>query len=119
MCLRINNIHLLISIFPSLEAHLLTITRQEVTRPVTAFGYISSDLGDHLSPFRHPVVGGGGGGGHTPSHFVGVGGHARSKVSRDLRGTLTGSSDHSIVPRGMCIPMHCLCMCVSMCLPMI
>ena len=94
MCLRINNIHLLISIFPALEAHLHSITRRALFRPATAFGYISSDVGDHPSPFG-PAHG------HTPSRFGGVGGSVRSKVSRDLRGTLTGSSDHSHVPRGV------------------
>ncbi|CAI8010064.1 hypothetical protein GBAR_LOCUS6673 [Geodia barretti] len=107
MCLRINNIHLLISIFPALETHLFCITRQEVMRPVTAFGYISSDVGDHLSPLHyHPTV--------ATSRLLGVGGHARSQVSRDLRGTLTGSSDHSLMPRGTLhysTVLYSLCVC--------
>lgn len=46
MCIRINNIHTLITIFTSLESHLHASTRTEVLKPTkhtNPFGYISSD----------------------------------------------------------------------------
>lgn len=46
MCIRINNIHLLITIFTALETHLYVSTRTEVQKPISAFGYISSDQGE-------------------------------------------------------------------------
>ena len=53
MCIRINNIHTLITTFPSLENQLYSSMRTSVHPPITAHGYISSDPGE-LSP-RHPV----------------------------------------------------------------
>lgn len=90
MCLRINNVHLLITIFPTLEAHLYNTTRKETHRQVTAFGYISSDIADHMSPLHHH--------GHDHTSQFGA---MRSHVARDLRGTLTTSSEHSLLPRGI------------------
>ena len=106
MCLRINNIHLLISIFPSFETHLHSITRRELRRPATAFGYISSDV-DPLS-VQH-----GGTHTHTASQF-GVGSAPRSQVDKDLLGT---SSEHSLMPRGvyMCVCARVCGVCVRVC----
>lgn len=52
MCIRINNMCTLITTFPSLENHLYSSMRTSLQPPITAHGYISSDLGE-LSP-RHP-----------------------------------------------------------------
>lgn len=43
MCIRINNIHVLITTFHSLEAHLYSMIRTGSQKPISAFGYISSD----------------------------------------------------------------------------
>ena len=49
MCVRINNIHTLINIFESLEEQLYSCMRTALPKPITAFGYVSSDPGE-LSP---------------------------------------------------------------------
>ena len=46
MCIRINNFHTLIKIFPSLENHLFSCMRTAIHHPVSALGYISSDPGE-------------------------------------------------------------------------
>lgn len=46
MCIRINNIHVLITIFHSLEDHLYSKIRTDSKRPISAFGYVSSDHSD-------------------------------------------------------------------------
>lgn len=53
MCVRINNIHLLIKVFELLEDHLYSCLRTALPKPITAFGYVSSDPGE-LS-LRHTV----------------------------------------------------------------
>ena len=93
MCLRINNIHLLISIFPAFEAHLYSITLKDTRRPAsTLFGYLSSDVGDHLS-LIHPA--------RLPSQY-GTRAPLQSQVNKEPRGLLTTSSEHSLMPRGTC-----------------
>ena len=49
MCVRINNIHTVINIFVALEDHLYSCMRTAVPKPISAFGYVSSDPGE-LSP---------------------------------------------------------------------
>lgn len=49
MCVRINNIHTVIIIFMALEEHLYSCMRTAVPKPISAFGYVSSDPGE-LSP---------------------------------------------------------------------
>lgn len=49
MCVRINNIHTVINIFAALEDHLYSCMRTAVPKPISAFGYVSSDPGE-LSP---------------------------------------------------------------------
>ena len=46
MCIRINNIQTLLTIFPSLERQLHSAVKTHVQRPITALGYISSDVSD-------------------------------------------------------------------------
>ena len=87
MCLRVNNIHLLITIFPAFESHLYSSTRKEPHKPATVFGYISSDVGDHLTPLNHP------------RNSVGM--SLQSQADKDVRGLLVASSDQSAVPRGI------------------
>ena len=89
MCLRINNLHTLITIFPSLESHLHSTTRTEPHKPATAFGYISSDVGDQPSPLHRPRAA-----------LYNVGMSLRSQADKDRRGLLVTSSDHSLLPRG-------------------
>lgn len=54
MCVRINNIHTVINIFTALEEHLYSCTRTAMPKPISAFGYVSSDPGE-LSP--RPMTG--------------------------------------------------------------
>ena len=49
MCVRINNVHTVINIFAALEEHLYSCTRMAMPKPISAFGYVSSDPGE-LSP---------------------------------------------------------------------
>ena len=49
MCVRINNIHTLIVMFKDLEEHLYSCMRTALPKPISAFGYVSSDPGE-LSP---------------------------------------------------------------------
>ena len=49
MCVRINNIHALIVMFEELEEHLYSCMRTALPKPISAFGYVSSDPGE-LSP---------------------------------------------------------------------
>ena len=46
MCVRINNIHTMINIFGALEEHLYSCMRTAVPKPISAFGYVSSDPGE-------------------------------------------------------------------------
>ena len=94
MCLRINNIHLLISVFPTFESHLHSTTRKEPHKPATAFGYISSDVGDQSSPLHHPHA----------SHY-GVETSLRPQADKDVRGT---PSDQSLMPADACTCTCCV-----------
>ena len=49
MCVRINNIQTMITIFEALEDHLYSCMRTALPKPISAFAYVSSDPGE-LSP---------------------------------------------------------------------
>ena len=52
MCIRVNNIHVLITIFQSLEGHIYDLVRTDLKKPISAFGYVSSDHSDTSANYR-------------------------------------------------------------------
>ena len=92
MCVRMNNVHLLISSFTSLESHLHSSMYVTPVKPLTAFGYVSGGDGSPL--FR-------------------VGGEGGSQ--RDTGSSLRDTGVCVCVCVYVCVRCACTCMCVCVC----